>query len=144
MQHTDIVTIANAKSAFERITAMNHKFMTHAKEHATSHDIPSSLQMSGDAVAIDCFGQVASAKPRPVRTSNNIYFMEYVFTVPFGDRMIEVTRFYLSENGVILDSPAAQSSVCDYNNTQIARHLCGRALIGFLASPLLAPAQVQR
>ena len=144
MQHTDIVAIANAKSAFERITVMNHMFLTHAKAHAIFNDIPSSLQMSGDAIEIDCFGHLATAKPRAIRTSNNIYFMEYVFTVPFGDRMIEVTRFYLSKDGVILDAPTAQSSVCDYNNSQIARHLCGRALLGFLASPLLAPAEVQR
>lgn len=147
MQHTDIVTIANAKTGFERIKAMNHKFMTHAKEYATPNDIPSSLQILEDAVAIDCFGHVATAKPRPIRALNgalnDIYFMEYVFNVPFGDKMIEVTRFYLSEYGQIKDAPSAQIPVCDYMNTQIARHLCGRALTGFLASPLLAPTEVQ-
>ena len=144
MQHTDIVTIAKAKAALERITAMNHEFLTHAKAHATPHNIPSSLQILGDDLAIDCFGHLAIAKPRPICTSNNNYCMEYVFTVPFGERMIEVTRFYLSEVGLILDDPTAQISVCDYKNTQIAWHLCGRALLGFLASPLLAPAQIQR
>jgi hypothetical protein len=144
VHQTEIVTIANATAALERITAMNHTFLTHAKEHSTHLDIPSSLQISGDDVAINCFGHVATAKPRPVCTPNNIYCMEYVFTVPFGDQMIEVTRFYLTEYGSIKDTPNDQNTVCDSNNTLIARHLCGRALLGFLKSPLLKPAQVQR
>jgi len=141
VKHNDIIAIANAKAALEVIKAMNHEFITHAKAHATHPSISSSLKMSGDDLEIDCFGHVATAKPRPVCTSNNSYFMEYAFTVPLGDRMIEVTRFYLSEDGRILDDPTDQLSVCDYNNTQIALHLCGRALLGFLASPLLAQAQ---
>jgi len=144
MHRTEIDTIKNAEAALNQIKAMNHKFLTHAKAHSTDQDIPSSLQISGDDVAIDCFGHVATAKPRPVCRSDNIYYMEYVFTVPFGDQLIEVTRFYLSENESILDAPNDQPSVCDSNNTQIALHLCGRALLGFLKSPLLKPAQVQR
>ena len=144
MPHTDIDAIEKARAALERITEINQTFLTHAQAHPTPQNIPTTLQISGDGVAIDCFGHVATAKPRPVCTSDNIYYMEYVFTVPFGDQMIEVTRFYLSEDESILDAPNDQHTVCGSNNTQIARHLCGRALIGFLRSPLMAPAQVQR
>jgi hypothetical protein len=141
VQHTDIIEIANAKSALDQITALNNKFLMHAKANAIPNSIPSSLQISGNDVSIDCLGHMATAKPRTVCTANKNYYMEYVFTVPFGDRLIEVTRFYLSENGQILDAPTDQVSVCDFNNTHIARHLCVRALLGFLASPLLAPAK---
>jgi hypothetical protein len=135
------MAIANAKSALDQITALNHKFLMHAKANVLPKSIPSSLQISGNDVSIDCFGHMATAKPRTVCTANNNYYMEYLFTVPFGDRLIEVTRFYLSENGQILDVPTDQVSVCDYNNIYIARHLCVRALLGFLSSPILVPAK---
>lgn len=144
MHRTEIDTIKNAEAALNQIKAMNHTFLTYAKAHSTHQDIPSSLQISGDDVAIDCFGHVATAKPRAVCISKNIYCMEYIFTVPFGDQMIEVTRFYLSEDGSIKDAPTNNHTICDSSSTLIARHLCGRALLGFLKSPLLMPAQVQR
>ena len=141
MQNNEIVVIKNAKDALDQIKMLNDKFLKQSKASAIPNSIPSSLQISGNDVSIDCFGHLATAKPRPVCTSNKSYFMEYVFFVPFSDLLIEVTRFYLSENGKILDAPTDQVSICDFDNTHIARHLCVRALLGFLASPLLAPAK---
>ena len=144
MQDDVLKTIKNAKSAIDRITAINKGFLTNAIEHATCSRIPSSLQIFGDTLAVDCFGHLATARPRRVRMSTGSYFMEYVFTVPFGSQMIEVTRFYLSEGGQIRDDPTTQGSICEHNNFRIAMHLCARVLLGFLESPLLAPAQAQR
>ena len=144
MQHTDIITIANAKAALDRIISLNKQFLQHATAHQVPHDIQAALEVTQERIAIDCFGHLATATPRPVRTSNDLYCMEYVFIVQHGDQAVEVTRFYLSEHGQILESPSAQRSVCDFNNAQIARHLCGRALLGTLTSLLLAPAPARR
>lgn len=144
MQDDVLKTIKNAKSAIDRITAINKGFLTNASEHATCDRIPSSLQIFGDTLTVDCFGHLATARPRRVRMSTGSYFMEYVFTVPFGSQMIEVTRFYLSEDGQILDDPITHGSICGHDNFRIATHLCARVLLGFLESPLLAPAKAQR
>jgi hypothetical protein len=144
MQDVDIKTIKNAESAIERITKINKEFLTNANEYATCSRIRSSLQILGDALAVDCFGHLATAKPRLVRMATGSYFMEYVFTVPFGSQMIEVTRFYLSEDGQILDDPTTDGFICQHNNLLIATPLCARVLLGFLESPLLAPAKAQR
>lgn len=144
MDKLDLLKIHNAKSAIERITAINQGFLTNAIKYATCSSTQSSLQMYGDDLAVDCFGHLATARPRCVRTATGSYFMEYVFTVPSGSQMIEVTRFYLSEGGQVLDDPTTQGFICEHNNFRIAMHLCARVLLGFLGSPLLAPAQVQR
>lgn len=144
MKDTDISKIKSAKSAFEQITAINLEFLTNANKYATCSSIQSSLQIFGDDLAVDCFGHLATARPRRVRMSTGSYFMEYVFTVPFGSQMIEVTRFYLAEYGQILDDPTTKYPICDFNDHLIATHLCARVLLGFLESPLLAPAQAQR
>ena len=144
MQDDDLKTIKNAKSAIERITAINREFLTNAIKYPTCSRIESSLQIIGDDLAVDCFGHLATARPRRVCTSTNRYFMEYVFTVPSGSQMIEVTRFYLSEDGQIQDDPTTQGAICGHDNFRIATPLCARVLLGFLDSPLLAPAQAQR
>ena len=143
MQDDVLKTLKNAKPAFERITKIKQGFLTNANKYATCSRIQSSLQIFGDDLAVDCFGHFATAKPRPVRISTGDYFMEYVFTVPFGNQRIEVTRFYLSECGQVLDDPTTQDAICSFDNHLIATHLCARVLLGFLESPLLAPAQAQ-
>lgn len=143
MQVAYVDEINSAATGWARITTLNQKFLANAKAYPEAPVIRSSLQILGDDLEINCFGYVARAKPRPVRASNDNFFMEYVFMVPFGERMIEVTRFYLTEDGLIQDYPNDKSFVCDFNNAQIAKHLCARALFGVLASPLLAPAEVQ-
>ena len=144
MQDDDLKTIKNAKSAIERITASNREFLTNANKYPTCSSIPSSLQIFGDGLAVDCFEHLATARPRRVRMSTGSYFMEYVFTVPSGSQMIEVTRFYLSEDGQIQDDPTTQGAICGHDNFRIATPLCARVLLGFLDSPLMAPARAQR
>jgi hypothetical protein len=143
MQRADLVAIANAAAALKRIEELNKQFVQHAAAHATPLGLPTALQVSAEDFAIECFGYRAVAKPRPVRVDGNTFYMEYVFTIALGDEQYEVSRFYLTDNGHLLDQPSSQRSVCDYNNRYIAEHLCGRALLGTLASPLFAPRQVR-
>jgi hypothetical protein len=141
MQRENITTIANARSALEKITSRNQKFLQHVAAHKVAPEILASLEIAEDRLEIDCFGHLATATPRPVRSVDDLYFMEYVFIVQYAEKEIEVTRFYLSDHGNIVDKPSSLDAICDYKNLSIARHLCGRALLGALKSALFSPSQ---
>lgn len=142
MQHADLTKIASAARAFQQIEDLNQQFLAHAAANSTPVNVPSSLQVTSDEIAISCFGHLAKAKPRVVSNGDGVYLMEYVFTAPLESDSVEVFRFYLSQHGHLLESPSAQNAICDFNNSYLARNLCGRALLGTLSSALLRPRKV--
>lgn len=139
MQHADLITIANAANALRILQDLNKQFLAHAQANPSPADVPTALQVGENSISIECFGHLATAAPRAVRAAGDAFLMEYVLSAPFGDERVEVTRFYLSQNGQLLESPSAQRSICDFNNSYVAKHLCGRALLGALASALMQP-----
>jgi hypothetical protein len=139
MPHALRVELKNARSHIDQLLQMNEKFIDHARSYAMPDDIPSSLQVDDGSISVECFGHVAKAIPRTVRSSMGVYCVEYLFKVLLGEGEIEVARFYLSQHGQILESADSQGSICDYDNTYISTHLCSRVLEGALASKLFQP-----
>jgi hypothetical protein len=136
MQPVQIANLRNTADSLQRLWDLNKKFLAHATAHSTTAELSSALQVSGNSICIDCFGHLASATSRAVRDGVNSYLIEYAFLASIDGESVEVTRFYLSENGRLLDAPQAANAICDYNNTYVAKHICGLALLGALASPL--------
>lgn len=138
MNHQQIVEIANAKKSLSVATDFNQRFLSHCESNATPQELATQLQVVGSQISIQSFGYLASAVCRFVRAPEGGFAAEYIFRVPFNDEQLEVWRCYLSTNGRIVEDLNGSDSVCDYNNTYIAKHICGRVLLGVLRSAVFA------
>jgi hypothetical protein len=145
MNNQQVMEITNAKNQIDTIQNLNSLFLEHAKANAIPQDIPSKLEVSNQGFAVPCFGFTATATPRIVKGTDGSFAVEYVFSVGLGEEKIEVWRFYLTSGGRVVESIDSDSaaSVCDYNNSYIAKHLCSQVLLGALQSPLFTPSRKQ-
>ena len=140
MNHQQIVEIANAKNALSVLNDLNGRFLEGCTKNATSQEFQTRLEVSGSSIRIDCFGHVATADSRFVRTSTGEFAAEYVFNIPQGLSRAEVWRCYVTANGKLAQDPSGQVTFCDYNNSYIAKHICGPVLLGALHSKIFAAA----
>lgn len=141
MNHPQLIEIANAKNQIDAANAMNESFLAHARAHSLPQDVPSKLEFSDQAIQVQAFGYIAEAIPRVVRAEDGGFYVEYVFYVRSEQEPQEVFRFYLTSSGRLVESLGtdASASICDVNNPYIAKHLCGRVMLGILRSPLFLP-----
>ena len=140
MNPQDIVNISNSKSRLDAILELNKTFLEWVSSHSAPQDLPSKVQVAHDTLSVDGFGFAATAAARPVKMTAGAFAIEYVFFVGSGEDRIEVSRFYLTDNGrLAADEKTSDIGLTDFNNTYIAKFICGRVLLGILSSKLLAP-----
>ena len=139
MSQQQIIDISNANKAIGTIEKLNLVFLDHCEMHATSKEFSTALKLADNMISIDAFGNLANAKGRRVRSPSGEFFFEYIFRVAVEECGVEIWRFYLTSNGLIVRDLETQSNVCDYNNIYIAKHLCGNVLAGVLQSNIFSP-----
>ena len=143
MNPQDIVNISNNKSRLEAILELNKTFLEWVSSHSVPQELPSKVQVDQGTLSVSGFGFAATAAARPVRMTTGAFAIEYVFFVHDGEEKIEVSRFYLTDNGrLAADESTSNIGLTDFNNTYIAKFICGRVLLGILSSKLLAPRSV--
>ncbi|CAM4136869.1 hypothetical protein [Roseateles saccharophilus] len=138
MNHQQIVEIANATNRLGAAADLNQRFLAHCASNATPQEFNTQLQVNDSQITIQSFGYMASAACRFVRASDGRFAAEYVFRVPFEDKQVEIWRCYLSADGRIVEDLSGKDPVCDYDNAYIAKHICGRVMLGVLRSALFA------
>jgi len=140
VNHQQIAEIANAKNALSALSDLNDRFLEGCTKNPTSPQLPTRLEVSGSSIRIDCFGHEATADSRFVRTPTGEFAAEYVFNILHGESRVEVWRCYVTANGSIAQDPSAQVTFCDYNNSYVAKHICGPVLLGALHSKIFSVA----
>lgn len=140
MNHQQLIQISKARSALATIEPMNAAFLKHCSENSTPQEFPTKLEVDGKSISINAFGMPAVATGRYVLVDTSEFMTEYVFSIAIEGEPVEVWRCYLSSNGNLLQDLETQSTICDYNNSYIAKHLCGNVLLGVLQSTAFVPA----
>ena len=140
MNQQQITEIANAKYALSALSDLNDRFLEGCTKNPTSPQFPTLLEVSGSIIRIDCFGHEATADSRFVRAPTGEFAAEYVFNICHGESRVEVWRCYVTSNGKLAQDPSAQVTFCDYNNSNVAEHICGPVLLGALNSKIFAVA----
>jgi hypothetical protein len=138
MNHQDIVALANAKNALDAMEEKNLLFLQHCNRNGTPSDIQTRLDVSGITLRVDCFGKMAEATCRYVRTVAGGFAAEYVFRIAHGDTSVEAWRCYVTSNARLATDPEGQVTICDCDNSYIAKHICGSVLQGVLQSSAFA------
>jgi hypothetical protein len=139
LNQQDLIEISNAGTRIYAVETMAQRFIAHAAANGTPNNIPAQLQVNRAELAVSWNSITAKAVGRTVRASDGSFRVEYVFRVPVGDENIEVARFYLSDGGKIWADVDEKQPVCDFNNSYLATHVCGRVAVGML-SRLFVPA----
>jgi hypothetical protein len=139
MNSNSVAELANAKSNLESTTELNQRFLDFALIRSSPAGIATKLEVLDQKLVISGFGRTAEATARAVRLPGTDFAMEYAFLVKDGESNVEVWRFYLTPVGQVAETLDDPASICDFNNDYIAKHICGRVLLGILQSPLFAP-----
>ncbi len=138
MNHQQIDEIVKVKEKFKRLGQINDEFLKSCSKYAEAEELDAQLVVTGSTIEIDCFGQMAKADSRFVRTQQGDLAAEYVFNITQGESRVEVWRCYVTETRRLAKDPSALDTICDYNNAIIARHICGPVLRGALNSKVFA------
>ncbi len=134
--HRHIESLNNL-SWYESIFDQHRLFLGNLKLNPTCADLKKDVEIIDNGICVSAFGYTAEAIPRAVKYNNN-FFIEYIFFISNGELKEEVWRFYLDET-CVLGSPEGQTHICDIQNKYIAKHICGRVLLGILNSSLISP-----
>jgi len=140
MNQQEVIEVANANNSLSVTRDLNSNFLVQCAKNGTPQEFATAIEVADQSISISVFGHTARANARFVRTPNGSFSAEYVFRVPMGETAIEVYRFYLTSNGRVAEDVQGQSTICDYDNLYIARHICGRVLLGTLRSRLFSEA----
>lgn len=143
MKQSDLFKISAAQHQLLHIREIHNRFTTFVINHAKPNEFPTEIKCEVDDFSIDWYGIVAKATPTYViDTSDDTFAVEYRFLVSQNDesdKPIEVWRFYLSANGVLVDGFESRNQICTYDNKYIASNICGPVILGLLNSSLLQP-----
>lgn len=138
MNYQQIDEIVKVKEKLKRLAQINDEFLETCSKYAESKELDARLHVTDATIEIDCFGQMAKADCRFVRTQQGDLAAEYVFNITQGESRVEVWRCYVTATGRLAQDPTALYTFCDYNNAIIARHICGPVLLGALNSKVFA------
>jgi hypothetical protein len=142
MQYAQNQQIIRSKNQFDKICKLNEKFLEYVKSHSEQEELPFKLESTDGKFIVQAFGYSAKAEPRFVSVRDQGFLAEYIFFVQAEHECVEIYRFYLNPEGRLLESigGGVESSICDFNNFEVASHLCGLVLQGLLNSALFVPA----
>jgi hypothetical protein len=138
MNLQEVIKVANANNSLSVARDLNSNFLAHCAKNGTQQEFATAIEVSEQSLSIAAFGYKARANARHVRTSDGRFSTEYVFRVRTGETETEVSRFYLTTDGRVAEDVQGQTAICDYNNLYLAKHICGRVLLGTLRSSLFA------
>lgn len=142
MNHSDLLTISNARNRISSIRDLNALFLATVQQSSPPNDLPTTLTVSGSNLESNCYGYAAKAEARVVKAGATDYAIEYVFNVVDGEfRTVEICRIYLLDGGFIVESLVAKNAqpLCDIHNQYIQKIICGRLLIGIVGSTFFDP-----
>lgn len=139
MNPQEIADISNANNSFKSIVELKNSFIEWVINHAEPQNVPSKVSVDQGTFSVAGFGFTAKAVPRAIRLTTGAFAMEFVFLVDIENDEVEVTRFYLTDDGkLVADATNLNSTLTDYNSMYIAKFICGRVLQGILKSKILA------
>jgi hypothetical protein len=145
MNPQEIVEISNANNRFESIVGQNKSFIEWVISRAEPQNVPSKVSVDQGTFSVAGFGFIAKAVPRAIRLTTGAFAMEFVFLVNSENEEIEVSRFYLTDDGELVeDANNSNSTLAGYKNTHIATIICINVLQGIIKSKLFAARSVAK
>ena len=139
MNHQMALRIANAHNRINSIQDQHAAFLQHLAEHNVPEGLPADISIQDQSVTVNCFGKAITAEPRVVMNNEGLFAIEYVFYVRVEENEEEIWRFYLTSDGRLEGMLDQDSPVCDYNNRDVAKHICGLVMNAALDSMLFKP-----
>lgn len=136
MNQQQLIEIHNAKNRITTLSDLHNSFLEFTKARPVPNDLPSKLEFAEQSILVRFADHKAEAMPRLIKTPDENFSIEYVFLVKDRDLEIEVWRFYLLSGGKLAESPVGEVPICDFNNPDVAKILCGHVLRGMLHSEL--------
>lgn len=140
MNHQQVVDIHNAHTHIVTLRGVNKQFFEFLAALPPPQDLPAKIEVVGDALRLEWAGFIAHAPGRIVRGDAGAFLMEYLFSVEINEVRTQLARFYLTEDGRLVERADATGNICDYNNPYALRLLSGRLLLSVLGSSLFRPA----
>lgn len=138
MNHQIVAEILDAKAGLDLIAQLNKSFIELLTNHAEPENFPGKVSADQRTLSVAGFGFTAKAVPRAIRLTTGTFAMEFVFLVESENHEIEVSRFYLTNDGRLVDDVTnSESNRIEYKNIYIAKFICVRVLQGILKSKLL-------
>lgn len=125
---------------FEELNSLKSRFHNHIAASPKTKNVPGSVRVEDDAIAIECFGHVVKAAARAVRDDDGCFYIEYDFQKEdFKGKPFSVYLVYLTRDGHLASRPSIDSAICDFNNQYIQDKLLNEVSAALLESVLFRP-----
>jgi hypothetical protein len=143
MNHQEIFEVSNVVTRLYSIAELNKSFIEWLTNHGEPENFPVKVSADQSTLSVAGFGFTAKAVPRAIRLTTGTFAMEFVFLVESENDEIEVSRFYLTDDGRLVDDVTnSESTLTEYKNIYVAKFICVRVLQGILQSQLLVARSV--
>jgi len=143
MNNSDI-NLHHANSSLHRLKGLHASFIQEINKTQAGQGETFLVEASIEAIVVKVFDYEFRAIPRLVLTVNEdalSFFVEHVFEYISQKDPVEVARFYLASDGVVVNSTDANEKIFEFNNMYVNKEIGQFVSQSALMSEVFQPAR---